>query len=103
MPDLPRAGFVVATKDRPRDLRNMLASLDEQSVRPGQVVVVDASAEPVESVVAEFPSLRIDYLRHLPPSASAQRNAGIRAVDPAMDPVGFLDDDVLEPGSMERT
>ena len=102
IPGSPKIAFVVATKDRPRDLRNMLASLDEQSVRPGQVVIVDASTEPVESVVAEFPSLRIDYLRHLPPSASAQRNAGIQAVAPAMDFVGFLDDDaVLAPGAME--
>ena len=95
IPNLPKIAFVVATKDRPRDLRNMLASLAGQSVRPGQVVIVDASAKPVESVVAEFPSLRIDYLRHLPPLASAQRNAGIQAVAPAMDLVGFLDDDAV--------
>lgn len=100
--NLPKIAFVVATKDRPRDLRNMLTSLAEQSVRPGQVVIVDASAEPDERVAGEFPSLRIDYLRHWPPSASAQRNAGIRAVDPAMDLVGFLDDDaVLAEGAME--
>jgi hypothetical protein len=79
----------------------MLASLAGQSVLPGQVVIVDASAEPVDSVVREFPSLRIDYLRHLPPSASAQRNVGIRAVDPAMDLVAFFDDDaVLDAGAM---
>ncbi len=35
IPDLPKIAFVVATKDRPRDLRNMLASLAGQSVRPG--------------------------------------------------------------------
>jgi glycosyltransferase involved in cell wall biosynthesis len=96
--------FIVATKDRPDDLRKMLRSLAGQSVRPDGVIIVDGSDEPVEAVVAEFAAvLPLNYIRYRPPSASAQRNAGIRALPPEADLAGFLDDDAaLEPGALER-
>lgn len=68
--------LIVATKDRPDDLRKLLESLRRQIIRPAEIVIVDASHEPVELVVAEFPELTTRYLRHWPPSAAAQRNAG---------------------------
>jgi glycosyltransferase involved in cell wall biosynthesis len=88
-----RISLIVATKDRPEDLRKLLESLRHQTVPPGEVVVVDASREPVEPVVKQFPELTVRYLRHWPPSASAQRNTGIRACDPASALIGFADDD----------
>ncbi len=84
---------VIATKDRPADLRRLLESLRQQSQPPAEVVIVDASGEPVEPVVAAFPELHPRYLRHWPPSAAAQRNAGVRACSPAASLIGFLDDD----------
>jgi GT2 family glycosyltransferase len=88
-----RISLIVATKDRPDDLRKLLESLRCQTVGPAEIVVVDASIVPVESVVAEFPELPTRYLRHWPPSAAAQRNAGIRACAPASMLIGFADDD----------
>ena len=88
-----RISLIVATKDRPDDLRRLLESLRRQTVGPAEIVVVDASREPVEPVIAEFPELTTRYLRHWPPSAAAQRNAGIRACDPASTLIGFADDD----------
>jgi len=97
-----KIAFVIATKDRPHDLRKMLRSLWEQSHRPDQIVIVDSSAVPVSAVTKEFPKLNIEYIHHTPPSASAQRNRGIRAVDPDMPLIGFLDDDiVLAPNALE--
>jgi len=97
-----RLAFVVATKDRPQELRRMLASLAGQPCPPDQVVIVDASAEPVQAVAEDLPELRVKYLRHERPSAAAQRNAGIRAVAGDVDLIGFLDDDaVLAPGAIE--
>ena len=90
-----RLAFVVATKDRPDDLRTMLLSLLEQSHRPDQIVIVDSSADPVSAVTQAFPELDIKYIHHTPPSASAQRNIGIRAVDSDIELIGFLDDDVV--------
>jgi GT2 family glycosyltransferase len=88
-----RISLIVATKDRPDDLRKLLESLRRQTLRPAEIVVVDASREPVKPVLAEFPGLTTLYLRHWPPSAAAQRNAGIRACDPASSLIGFADDD----------
>ncbi len=85
--------LIVATKDRPNDLRKLLGSLRSQSTGPHEIVVVDASREPVEAVTAEFPELAIRYLRHWPPSAAAQRNAGILACDASSTLIGFADDD----------
>ena len=96
--------FVVATKDRPDDLGLMLESLAAQTHSPDLVIVVDSSAAPVSHVVNEFRDrLRVQYLHHLPPSASAQRNAGIKAMPPSIDLTAFLDDDAtLEPDALER-
>jgi len=92
--------IVVATKDRPDDLRRLLESLRQQTVTPPEIIVVDASRESVESVVTAFPELRTRYVRHWPPSAAAQRNAGIRACDPSATLIGFADDDTtFEPNS----
>ena len=99
---MKKVAFVVATKDRPHDLRKMLRSLWEQSHRPDQIVIVDSSVASVSAITQEFPELNIKYIHHTPPSASAQRNRGIRAVDPDMPLIGFLDDDiVLAPNASE--
>ena len=95
--------LVVATKDRPDDLRKMLTSLQNQTMTPTEIIVVDASANPVESILKEFPILPLRYLRHLLPSAAAQRNAGIQASAPSATLIGFADDDILfEPGAFEH-
>jgi glycosyltransferase involved in cell wall biosynthesis len=100
---LLRAGFVVATKDRPDDLRKMLQSLSDQSIHPEQIIIVDASVEPVEKIPTKFHQLNIKYIRHPWPSASKQRNIGIKAIDPDIELIGFLDDDIVfEPGAMEK-
>ena len=95
--------LVVATKDRPDDLRKMLNSLRDQTMAPAEIVVVDASSDPVESILKEFPTLPFRYLRHFPPSAAAQRNAGIQACSPFATLIGFADDDILfEPDAFEH-
>ena len=95
-----KIAIVVATKDRPADLRRLLESLGQQTIPPDEIVIVDASREPVESVVTAFPELRTRYVRHWPPSAAAQRNAGIRACGPTATLLGFVDDDTtFEPDS----
>jgi GT2 family glycosyltransferase len=87
--------LIVATKDRLDDLRHLLESLQKQTQGPDEIVLVDASIVTVETIIAEFPGLSIRYLRHWPPSAAAQRNAGIKACDPASTLIGFADDDTV--------
>jgi GT2 family glycosyltransferase len=95
--------LIVATKDRPDDLRKMLTSVQDQTMPPAEIIVVDASFEPVESMLKEFPTLSIRYLRHLPPSAAAQRNAGFQACSHDATLIGFADDDTtFEPEAFEH-
>jgi len=99
----PRIAFVVATKDRPDELRRLWASLLAQSRPPDEVVIVDASARP-SPPSGEPDGVRpvLRFVRSAVASASRQRNLGLDAVGPEVDLVGFLDDDaVLEPGAVE--
>jgi GT2 family glycosyltransferase len=89
----PKLSLIVATKDRPADLRRLLESLEAQSVIPAEIIVVDGSASPVDRVVGEFQSLPIRYRKHWPPSAAAQRNAGVNACSSLSTLIGFVDDD----------
>jgi glycosyltransferase involved in cell wall biosynthesis len=80
----------------------MLGSLEVQSSLPDQVVVVASGSDESRRVVNEFPSLNIRYQHISRPSASRQRNAGLKLVDAEATLVGFLDDDiVLEPDAFE--
>lgn len=99
----PFVSLVVATKDRPADLARLLASLSAQTRKPDQVVVIDASADPVEHAVKQFTDLNLVYQRYWPPSGTAQRNAGVRLADPRATLIGFVDDDAaFEPDSFEK-
>jgi GT2 family glycosyltransferase len=90
-----KIAFIVATKDRPAELRRMVESLERQSRPPEQVILVDGGELPVQGVAEEFTSLRIEYLRCVPPSGTRQRNEGLKRVLPGITLVGFLDDDVV--------
>lgn len=98
-----KLAFVVPTKDRPDDLRRMLASLRAQTLLPDQIIVVDGSDPDVRHVVAEFPDLKADYVRVFPPSLARQRNAGMQQLRADIALAGYLDDDVvLEPDAIEK-
>lgn len=95
--------FVVATKDRPGDLGNLLASLHAQTVFPDEVIVVDGGEFSVEDLCRVSRPFPVRHLRSLPASASRQRNAGIEAAGTGFPLIGFLDDDVLlEPRALEE-
>ncbi|MFH1466117.1 MAG: glycosyltransferase family 2 protein [Pseudomonadota bacterium] len=94
---------ILPTMDRPADLGRFLASLLAQTVRPEELVVVDAGAS-VEARVAEAVAgsgIRLVYLRSTP-GTSLQRNVGIEAARGEI--LFFLDDDmVLEPDYVARS
>jgi GT2 family glycosyltransferase len=98
-----KVAFVVPTKDRPDDLRRMLASLEAQTRLPDQVIVVDGSDPDIRHVVEAFPRLGIDYVRVFPPSLAKQRNAGMLKLRADVTLAGYLDDDVvLETDAIEK-
>jgi GT2 family glycosyltransferase len=97
-----KIAFVVPTRNRSNDLRTMLTSLATQSVSCAQCVIVDSSDEPISSVLRDFPNLSLDYVRVMPPSLAAQRNAGMRCLHHKITLAGYLDDDiVLLEGALE--
>jgi GT2 family glycosyltransferase len=98
-----KIAFVVPTKDRENDLRTMLASLEQQTQKPDQIIVVDGSDPNISHVVDEFQDLSIDYLKVFPPGLSKQRNAGMARLREEITLAGYLDDDlVLEPDAVEN-
>jgi len=98
-----RIAFVVATKDRPEELRRLWRSLLFQSRVPDEVVVVDAGAAPSPLPEGERGRPVLRSIRTAVASASRQRNIGLDAVGPDATLVGFLDDDaVLEADAVEE-
>ncbi len=99
----PRVSVIVMTLDRPGPLRRCLESLAAQSISHDcfEVIVVDASAEPAVSLLADFAG-RLRLSHHVGPNhgVAGNRNVGVaRARGPV---VAFLDDDcVADPGWLE--
>jgi GT2 family glycosyltransferase len=98
-----KLAFVVATKDRPEELRRMWRSLGLQTRPPDEVVVVDASARPSSPEGFGPAPFALTYIHVDRPSAAGQRNMGLMAVGRDTELVGFLDDDaVLEKDAVEE-
>ena len=95
--------FVVATKDRPGELRSLIRSLEEQSYKPDELIVVDGGNLPVIESLRHSSKFPVRYIKSRPPSAAKQRNDGLKVVSPETGLIGFLDDDViLEKTALER-
>lgn len=89
-------GVVIATCDRPKNLRRALASVAAQSRRPDKLVVVNDGRTPINDIVEAFSSrLAISSLHteHPYSGPSAARNLALDALDTPL--VAFLDDDNL--------
>jgi len=88
--------FIIATRNRPKDLLNTVKSLLRQTVLPGELCIVDSSDEAfaradIEKLCADV-GLSLDYHHPAPRGLTLQRNIGIDRT--TGDPVFFIDDDV---------
>jgi GT2 family glycosyltransferase len=90
-----RLAFVIATKDRPEELRRLWRSLLAQSRPPDEIVVVDASAAPTPPPTPAAGGAVLRTITTPIASAAHQRNLGVGAVGPDVDLIGFLDDDAV--------
>jgi GT2 family glycosyltransferase len=93
-----RAGstYIIATRNRPKDLLKTVESLARQTVLPAELCIIDSSDEAsaradVEKLCAEV-GLSLDYHHPAPRGLTVQRNIGIDRTHG--DPVFFIDDDV---------
>jgi glycosyltransferase involved in cell wall biosynthesis len=87
--------LVIATFERPEELRTTLDSVAAQTRPPAAVIVVDGSSDDRSLAVAQAARTPVRYERALQPSAAVQRNQGARLVTTPL--VAFLDDDVYVP------
>ena len=103
---LPTIAIIIPTRNRPEELRALLACIERQTIRPVGVTVIDSSDEPqkaeVRQLLAESP-LAPRLVDHWPPSAAAQRNHGLDLSGDAAEWVLMLDDDIsIEPECLEN-
>lgn len=66
-----------------------------QSVRPGEIIIVDGGDIDMSAMMGVYKDLNIKYIVSSPPSLTRQRNIGISALDSLSALVGFLDDDIV--------
>ena len=100
MEDLPKISIIVPTRDRPKDLADLLSTILNQSYPPLEVIIVDdspvASAQQVVNAFSlRFKSINcmLKYVKGNDDGLPAARNLGLKTVEG--DAVLFLDDDTL--------
>jgi GT2 family glycosyltransferase len=84
---------IVCTRDRPEQLERCLKSLQNLSIAPQEIVVVDSapSSDATRNLVTSFPKVR--YVLEPQPGLSRARNSGIAHT--SGDVIAFTDDDVV--------
>ena len=88
----PRFSVVLPCRGRPRLLARALASLDRQSFRDFETIVVDdGSPEDLAPVTTAFPRLAVRLLRSAPRGANHARNLGTDAAEASR--IAYLDSD----------
>lgn len=79
----------------------LLTSLEQQSVLPTSLVIVDGGTYDLHPLLEKHQRFPIKYVREKS-SITEARNRGISELDLAIEFIGFLDDDlVFEPGALE--
>ena len=93
--EMPRFAILIATRNRPQKMVQLLTSLCELSYQPTQVVIV-SSGSPIHEEILDFQKkLNIKY-SHLDQGGQIrQKIEGLKLVPRSVDWILFLDDDVL--------
>jgi len=86
---------IIPTKDRPRELKNLLVNLEQQTLKPAQVIIIDSGRGSLDALAAEHRILNITYRKYSPPSSARQRNEGLNHLAQAVNYVAFFDDDII--------
>ena len=96
--------IIICTKDRPDELSECVGSIQRQSVKPGEIIIVDASnSDETKNLCQVWRNrdlLRIKYIRSKP-HLTHQRNLGVASSVGKF--IFFFDDDVvLDEGYLEN-
>lgn len=88
-----KVSFIIPTKDRPEELKNLLLTIKKQSYKPQQIIIVDAGCREIADLIT-IDEVSIDYVKVGFASLARQRNKGLEYVLPGITLIGFLDDDI---------
>lgn len=90
--------LIVCTYQRSQPLITLLASVKEQALYPDQIIIVDGSLDTATQTAlskSEFKNLEYYLVSPQYRGLTRQRNFGIQKVNPSMEVVCFLDDDIV--------
>jgi len=96
MTTLLPVSVVIPTRNRPQSLRSTLASISAGVELPREIIVIDQSDLPLESVDLSTElghGILLQMVRQALPSSTIARNTGIRLA--RQDIILFMDDDIL--------
>jgi GT2 family glycosyltransferase len=87
---------IICTRNRAKDLNELLETLNLQSVLPSKILIVDSSTTKTEIRYEKLPRIRAD-IDHVvsTPGLTIQRNVGLALTKDDFDFIHFFDDDVL--------
>lgn len=93
--NMPTVSFVIATLNRPAELRRLLASFISQSVKPDEIIIVDQGGGLKLDLnqYLNHDNLAIQYYQVDFQSLTRARNFGVEKSQ--ADIIGFLDDDII--------
>lgn len=91
------SSVIIPTRNRINDLVNALQSIEKQTIKPDEIVIIDSSDIPMEQNktfqhIRKTLSARFIY-KHTNPGAAYQRNVGARLASGEL--FYFFDDDVI--------
>lgn len=84
---------VIATRNRPNQLANLLSLIKHQTILPNEIIIVDSSDSLLLNPSAG--EIKVKYFHTNQKSTAKQRNLGIEKVDKETDVLFFLDDDTI--------
>ena len=93
-----KACLIICTYQRPQAVLKLLASVNEQTAYPDQILIIDGSLDTAtQDVLASesWKNLQYHLVGKTDRGLTRQRNFGIDLVDLSCDIVCFLDDDVI--------
>jgi GT2 family glycosyltransferase len=93
MTPILNATVIIATRNRPKLLRDTVESILRGTARPAEIVIVDQSGEPAPLDIASPAGVTISHFKTHVVGASAARNAGIGIASHGC--LFFSDDDML--------
>lgn len=101
-----KLSLIICTYQRAEALKVLMESVQEQTVYPDQILIIDGSVDDLTGTrfrESEPPNLRYYKVSDQDRGLTKQRNYGIDRVNDSMEIVAFLDDDVvLKPDYFEK-